>query len=144
MTSVNASLIKTDCKKIKHHFHHLKENNYAGTLCSACNLKLRIPHYLPVVINNLSCDLTLIVKEYDEDNFDFNVNKKDVMRFYSASAGWIKFVDSCNMFKGSLSNLATHHILNKGKLTIVKETPQKYSTETQHLLCNTGKQFFPY
>ena len=59
------------------------------------------------------------------------------MRFYSATVGKLKFVDSCNMLKGSLSNLATHHILNKVSL-------QKYSTESQELLCNTGKQFFPY
>ena len=85
-----------------------------------------------------------MLKEYDEEKFDFNVNNKDGMRFYSATVGKLKFVDSCNMLKGSLSNLATHHILNKGKLTIVKGSLQKYSTESQDLLCNTGKQFFPY
>ena len=111
---------KTDHKKIKHHFHCLRENNYARTLCSSCNLKLRTPHYLPVVVHNLSYDLSLILKEYDEDRFDFNVNKKDGMRCYSASVGKLKFVDSCNMLKGSLSNLATHHILDKGDLAIVK------------------------
>ena len=135
---------KTDRKKTKHHFHYLKENSYTGTLCSVCNLKLRTPHYLPVIIHNLGYDLTIILKEYDEDKFDFNVNKKDGMRFYLASVGKFKFVDSCNMLKGSLSNKATHHILKKGNLTIVKETLQKYSTETQDLLCNTGKQYFLY
>ena len=135
---------KMDRKKIKHHFHHLRENNYARTLCSSCNLKLRTPHYHPVVVHDLSYDLTLILKEYDKDRFDFNVNKKDVMRFYSASAGKLKFVGSCNMLKGSLSNLATHHILNKGDLTIVKESLKQYSTESQELLCSTGKQSFPY
>ena len=135
---------KTDCKKTKHHFHYLRENNYAGTLCSSCNLKLKTPYHLPVVVHNLSYDLSLILKEYDEDRFDFNVNKKDGMRFYSASVGKLKFVDSCNMLKGSLSNLATHHILNKGDLTIVKESLKQYSTESQELLCSTGKQFFPY
>ena len=48
------------------------------------------------------------------------------------------------MLEGSLSNLATHHILNKGDLTIVKESLKQYSTESQELLCSTGKQFFPY
>ena len=105
---------KTDRKKTKHHFHYLRENNYAGTLCSSCNLKLRTPHHLPVVVHNLSCDLSLILKEYDEEKFDFKVIKKGGMKFYSASVGKLKFVDSCNMLKGILSNLATHHILNKG------------------------------
>ena len=136
--------IKTDRKKIKHHFHYLRENNYAGTLCSSCNLKLRTLHHLSVVVHNLSYDLSLILKEYNEDRFDFNVNKKDGMRFYSASVGKLKFVDSCNMLKGSLSNLAMHHILNKGDLTIVKESLKQCSTESQELLCSTGKQYFPY
>ena len=85
-----------------------------------------------------------MLKEYDKDRFDFNVNKKDGMRFYSATAGKLKFVDSCNMLKGSLSNFATHHILNKGDLTIVKESLKQYSTESQELLYSTGKQLFPY
>ena len=135
---------KTDRKKIKRHFHYLKENNYAGSFCNACDLKLRTPHFLPVVIHNLSYDLSLMLKEYDDERFEFKVNKKDEMRFYSASVGKLKFVDSCNMLKGHLSDLATHHILNKGNLSVVKESLQKYSTESQELLCNTGKQFLPY
>ena len=135
---------KMDGKKIKHHFHYLRENNYAGTLCSSCNLKLRTPHYLPVVVHNHSYDLSLILKEYDEEKFHFNVNKKDGMRFYSASVGKLQFVDSRNMLKGSLSNLATHNILNRGDLTIVKESLKQYFADSQELLCSTGKQFFPY
>ena len=42
------------------------------------------------------------------------------MNFYSASVGKLKLVDSMNMIKGSLANLADHHILNNGDLTIVK------------------------
>ena len=53
---------KTDCKKMKHHFHYLRENNYAGTLCCSCNLKIRTPHYLPVVAHNLSYDRVAHVK----------------------------------------------------------------------------------
>ena len=85
----------------------------------------------------------MIIKEYD-DKFDIKVNKKGGMKFYSADVGKLKFMDSCNMLKGSLSNLATHHILNKGDLSIVKATLSTYSTEAQELLCNTGKQFLPY
>ena len=88
--------------------------------------------------------VSLMLKEYDEEKFNFNVNKKEGMRFYSASVGKLQFIDSCNMLKGSLSNLAVHHILNKGDLTIVKESLKQYSTESQELLRSTGKQFFPY
>ena len=97
-----------------------------------------------MVVHNLSYDLSLILKEYDKEKFNFKVNKKDGMKFYSASVGKLKFVDSCNMLKGSLSNLATHHILNKGDLTIVKESLKQYSAESQNLLCSMGKQFSPY
>ena len=48
------------------------------------------------------------------------------------------------MLKGSLSNIGVHHILNDGNLTLVKDTLKDYSTESQDLLCRTGKQFFPY
>ena len=48
------------------------------------------------------------------------------------------------MLKGSLSNIGVHHILNDGNHTLVKDTLKDYSTESQDLLCCTGKQFFPY
>ena len=130
MTSVNVSLIKQT----------IKRPNIIFTIS-----KRIITQVLFVLLfHNLSYNLSLILKEYDKDKSEFNVNKKNRMRFYSACVGKLKFVDSCNMLKGSPSNLATHHILKKGKLTVVKETLQKYSTETQDLPCNTGKQFFPY
>ena len=44
------------------------------------------------------------------------------MKFYCATVGKLKLVDSCNMLKGSLSNLAIHHISNNGDLSIVKKT----------------------
>ena len=66
------------------------------------------------------------------------------MRFYSATVGKLKFVDSCNMLKGSMSSLASQHILDKGRLGIVKSSLSKYSNESVELLCNTGKQFLPY
>ena len=119
----------------KNHFHYLKENNYAGTLCTQCNLKLRTPFFLPVVIHNLSYDLSLILKQYDETKFDFSVNKKDGMRFYCATVGKLKLVDSCNMLKGSLSNLSMHHILNNGDLSIVKQSLKDYSAEIFYNTC---------
>ena len=135
---------KTNRKKIQHHFHYLQFDNYAGTLCAPCNLQLKTPHFLPVIVHNLSYDLSLILKEYDEELFKVNVNKKDGIRFYSATIGKLKFVDSCNMLKGSLSSLSSQHILDKGRLGIVKSSLSKYSDESVELLCNTGKQFLPY
>ena len=76
--------------------------------------------------------------------FDFNVNKKDGMKFYCATVGKLRLVDTCNMLKASLSNLAIHNILNNGDLSIVKQSLKDYSAKSQDLLCRTGKQFFPY
>ena len=76
--------------------------------------------------------------------FESNINKKEGMKFYCATIEKLKLVDSCNMLKGSLSNLAIHHILNNGNLSIVKQPLKDYSAESQDLLCRTGKQFFPY
>ena len=78
-----------------------------------------LPH--PVIFHNLSYDLSLILKQYDENTYDFKVNKKVGMNFYSATVGKLKLVDSMNMIKGSLANIADQHILNNGDLTIVKE-----------------------
>ena len=88
----NSKFNKSDHKKTKHHYHYIKENNYAGTLCISCNLKLRTPHFLPVVVHSLSYDLSLILKELDGDRVDVNVNKKNKIRFYSTSVGKSKFI----------------------------------------------------
>ena len=72
----NCKFNKTAHKKTKSHYHYLKENNYAGTLCTMCNLKPRTHIFLPVVFHNHSYNLSLMLDNYDEDKFSFNVNKK--------------------------------------------------------------------
>ena len=66
------------------------------------------------------------------------------MNFYSATISNLRFMDSCNMLKGSLSSLANQHILNKGDVSLVKSSLSDYSNEAQDLLASSGKQFFPY
>ena len=129
----------SDKKKTCHHFHYKPINNYASTLCACCNLKLKTPQYLPILVHNLSYDLSLILKDYDEDQFKVEVNKKQGMNFYSATIGKLRFIDSCNMLKGSLSSLAKQHIMNKGDLTLVKASLSNFSSEAQDLLVSSGK-----
>ena len=136
-----SSFNKTNLKKTKHHFHYLEENNYAGTLCTPCNLKLKSPFFLPVIFHNLSYDLSLILKQYDENTYDFKVNKKGGMNFYSATVGKLKLVDSMNMIKGSLANLADHHILNNGDLTIVKESLKIFHMKHKNYYVQQGNNF---
>ena len=77
-----------------------------------CNLKLRTPFFLPVVIHNLSYDLSLMLKNYDEDKFSFNINKKEGMHFYSATVGKLKLLDSCKNAQGQSFKytVGVHHI----------------------------------
>ena len=121
----NSRFNKINSRKMKHHFQHLKENNYAATLCAPCVFTLRSPYFLPVVIHNFSDNLTLILKEYDDERFDFEVNEKDGMKFYSPSVGELNFIDSCNMLKAGLSFLACRHIGNLSSKVILSSFEDK-------------------
>ena len=127
-----------------HHIHHLKENNYGGTLCNDCNLKLPSPKNLPVVTHNLSYILSLILKDFDSSRYNVEVNKKNGNHYNCVKICNIQLLDSLNMLKGSLSNLTLEHIKNKRDLLIVRNTISHYSQEAQDLLLSSGKQFFPY
>ena len=133
----------TKTPKVLHHYHHMRENNYAGTLCSNCNLLLRQPKYMPVIVHNLSYDLTLILKEA-HPNIEIEVNKKEGFRFYSAKIKNLRFIDSCNMLQGSLSSLASEHIKNRGPLSITKSMLGHLPDDVQNLLLSSGKQILPY
>ena len=130
-------------RKVLHHFHYIEMDNYAGTLCNKCNLQLRTPNHLPVIVHNLSYDLTLILKQA-HPKFQFSVNKKSGFKFYSGRVKNLYFMDSLNMLSGSLSSLASAHIVNNGRLDVTKETIKNYTSELQSILLSTGKQFMPY
>ena len=130
--------------KVRHHFHYKEKNNYAGALCNRCNLAFKDKiKYLPVLVHNLTYDMTLILKQASS-HFQIDVNKKQGINFYSGQYKKIKFMDSLNMIKGSLSALAREHIKNKGSLRYTKNTISHLSQEAQSLLIDSGKQYLPY
>ena len=131
-------------KKVMHHHHSKPTNNFAGVLCNSCNLAFKEKSsFLPVYFHNLSYDLTLILKQASS-SYNIDVKKKSGMRFYCGSYDKIKLIDSYNMIKGSLSNLAREHIKNNGSLRYTKECISHLPKIAQDLLLNSGKQFLPY
>ncbi|XP_064113377.1 uncharacterized protein LOC135220011 [Macrobrachium nipponense] len=133
-----------EVKKVRHHAHHIPEDNYAGALCSKCNIKIvDKPKTLRVFVHNLSYDICLILKESCPKIY-FNVLKRDGGKYYSAQTGCIKFVDSGNMIRGSLASLSSTHISQDGSLKITRALLSSYPDEGKKLVLNTGKQFYPY
>ena len=130
--------------KVLHHVHLLRNNNYASILCNTCNLRLPTPAQLPVIIHNLSYDLTLILKYFNDTKYKVDITKKNGNNYDYARIGNLKFIDSVNMLKGRLNHLSNEHIKNNGNLNIVNESLRGYSDEAKELLTRSGKQFFPY
>ena len=119
-------------------------DNYETALCSSCNRSFQEKNKsLIVLVHNLSYDWSLILKQASP-HFQFKLNKRQGFRYYSGQLENLKFVDSMNMIKGSLSSLASEHIKNSGDLTFTKESLSSLSLEAQSLLLSSGKQFLPY
>ena len=87
--------------------------------------------------------MSLILREAGSEH-SFEVNKKEGFKFYSAKYKKIKFLDSLNFLKGSLSSLVSEHIKNNGSLKYTKHCLKSYSMKAQELLLKSGKQVFPY
>ena len=133
-----------DSKKCAHHLHFKEKDNYDSALCSRCNrLFQEKKKTLIVLVHNLSYDWSLILKQASPE-FVFKLNKRQGFHYYSGQFENLKFVDSLNMIKGSLSSLASEHIKNSGDLTYTKENLSHLSSEAQTLLLSSGKQFLPY
>ncbi|XP_064096358.1 uncharacterized protein LOC135208137 [Macrobrachium nipponense] len=81
--------------KVRHHAHHLREDNYVAALCKDCNLKIaNKPKTLTVLVHNLSYDICLILKE-SCPKIHFDILKRDGGKYYSARTGvHYKFTDS--------------------------------------------------
>ena len=69
--------------KVRDHCHYT--GSYRGPAHRNCNLRYRIPHYIPVVFHNLSgYDANLFIKELGAKSNDIGViakNKEDYITF---------------------------------------------------------------
>ena len=115
--------------KVKDHFHYT--GCYKGPAHSLCNLRYRIPSYIPVVFHNLSgYDAHLFIKEMGKHTNDIGViakNKEDYITFsvnvavdrYTDKNGderdrfiELRFIDSFKFMASSLDSLMSNQSSN--------------------------------
>ncbi|XP_066958926.1 uncharacterized protein [Macrobrachium rosenbergii] len=135
---------KAGVTKMRHHAHSVARDNFLCALCQQCNLKIQFKEpTLTVFVHNLSYDIALVLKEAGAQH-DFEILKREGSKFYSARSGNLRFVDSNNVIRGTLSSLASSHIKQKGSLEIVRKLLTQYSRDCLDLVLGTGKQYYPY
>ena len=97
--------------KVKHHHHDIPRHNYLAALCAKCNLQVKLrSDKLKVFFHNLPYDACLILKAAS-DRYNFDIVRRDNSKYYSVKVNNLEFVDSNNLVKGKLSNLAVNHII---------------------------------
>ena len=140
---------------VRDHCHYT--GHYRGPAHSLCNLRYRIPSYIPVVFHNLSGnDAHLFIKELGKNSGDMEViakNKEDYISFsvdvavdkYVDKEGnekekliELRFIDSFKLMSSSLDSL-TKNIVSGGKQLFGFED---YSELQYELL--TRKGIYPY
>ena len=99
-------------KKVRDHCHHT--SLYGGAAHNNCNLKYRIPDYIPIVFHNLSgCDAHLFIKElgrkFNKNDIGFIAeNKEKYTSFYikmNVKLAGVRNKDGtevCNKYKGNM------------------------------------------
>ena len=141
--------------KVRDHCHYT--GHYRGPAHSLCNLRYRIPSYIPVVFHNLSgYDAHLFIKELGKYSKDIEViakNKEDYVTFsvniavdrYTDKEGnekdktiELRFIDSFKFMASSLDSL-TNNLVRRGRKLIGFED---YSELQYNLL--TRKGIYPY
>ena len=120
--------------KVRDHCHFT--GNYRGAAHGICNLKYKLPKYIPLVFPNGSiCDNHFIIKqiskefngyftctgEYTEKyiSFSMNVVKKDTINKKIRPETYrLKFTDSYRFMASKLENLVTNLVEPQKKLSI--------------------------
>ena len=141
--------------KVRDHCHYT--GRYRGPAHSLCNLRYRIPSYIPVVFHNLSgYDAHLFIKELGAKSKDTGViakNKEDYITFsvnfvvdrYTDKNGdmrdkfiELRFIDSFKFMASSL-DLLTNNLVQGGRKLIGFE---EYTDKQYELLVRKG--VYPY
>ena len=123
--------------KVRDHCHYTI--SYRGPAHSLCNLRYRIPSYIPLVFHNLSgYDAHLFIKELGKESKDIEViakNKEDYITFsvkvavdkYQNKEGnerdrfiKLRFIDSFKFMASSLDSLTKNLVKGGRKLTVLK------------------------
>ena len=91
--------------KTSHHIHHLKESNFAATICSKCNLSIQSRYQrIPIYCHNFSkFDHVLIIKEICKWwPSRISVIPKSLNNIMGVIANPFVLKDSLNFLSGSL------------------------------------------
>ena len=142
-------------RKVRDHCHYT--GKYRGAAHSSCNLRYRIPDYIPVVFHNLAgYDAHLFIKELAKHTTKIGVIAKNTENYISFSvkvevdksidkAGnekskeiELRFIDSFKFMSGSLDSLVNN--LAKGGHEFWEF--EKYNSEQKELLIRKG--VYPY
>ena len=137
--------------KVRGHCHYT--GKYRGPAHSLCNLRYRIPSYIPVVFHNLSgYDTHLFIKELGAKSKDIGViakNKEDYITFsvnvvvdrYTDKNGderdkfiELRFIDSFKFMASSLDSLMSNLVRGERKLIGFEE----YTDKQYKLLVRKG------
>ncbi|XP_042858741.1 uncharacterized protein LOC122244830 [Penaeus japonicus] len=129
--------------KNRHHDHMLRRNNYLGACCTRCNLQMRNQRMLlPVLIHNMSYDISIILKELTLD-IPIQILPNHGLKYYHVRIGDLGFLDTMAFMSGSLASIAKTHIDSGGSLFYSKQMIKALpSASHPHLL--SGKQVFCY
>lgn len=126
--------------KVAHHDH--VTGKFIAPACNNCNLKLKVPTFVPVFLHNLSgYDSHLFVKELGCTTLSINLIPDNEEKYitFSKDVGSIKlrFLDSFRFMPSSLASLVNN--LNHDQLNITKE----YFDDTELELVSR-KGVYPY
>lgn len=137
------SFSNKNCKVIDH--NHLT-GRYRQTICNSCNLKIKMPNFIPVFIHNLSnYDAHFIIRElgYDENKITIIPNSSEKFISFSKYISknfTIRFIDTFRFMPSSLSILASNLITEN--FNKFPETAKVFSSDNLELV--TRKGVYPY
>ncbi|GBN03027.1 hypothetical protein AVEN_181048-1 [Araneus ventricosus] len=127
--------------KAKDHDH--MQGYYRGAPHNSCNLKARVPHFLPIIMHSLSgYDSHLFIRELGEDEKTIDVIPENSEKYISFSKRVkkrfsLRFLDSCRFMPSSLEKLASN--LHESEF---KNVQKYFSNEEASLLLRKG--VYPY
>lgn len=127
--------------KVKDHCHIT--GLFRGAACNTCNLKCKLPDFLPILLHNLTnYDLHLFVKEFGSDDREIQIIPHNEEKYISISKSIskkikLRFLDSFRFMPGSLENLGKN--LSKEQFV---HTQTFFTSDKVELLLRKG--VYPY
>ena len=132
--------------KVQDHCH--LSGKFRQTLCASCNLKLRLPNFIPCFMHNLSnYDAHFIVTElaYDGQNIPVIPNSEEkFISFskYTSPKFTVRFVDTLRFMASKLSILEENLVTSD--FVKFRETAKHFEKEEMRLVTRKGVYSYDY